>query len=91
MKRCEISAALYDNQSNPVRDFKLELVAIADNQHQTVITVTDHATGASTVTKLPISDYTNLWGKLNKSIANLDPQSIQKLATKLMGLISFLG
>ena len=91
MKRCEVSIVLYDDQGRASRDLRVDLNSVDDGKHQPVVTMRDRASGASTVTKLPISDYSSLLGKLNAKISNLDSQSAQGLISKVITAINFFG
>lgn len=89
MKKFEFSVTLCDNDQ-PTRDLKVEFVEVGERRFQPVITVNDHETGFSTVTKLPISDYTALRSKLDQAVKNLDVNDVQKLARKVTTLLSFV-
>ena len=73
-----------------VRDLKVEFASVGDGKYQPTVTVNDIETGVSSITKLPVSDYTALGEKLNRTIANLDPQSVPRFAGKIGMLLSFL-
>ena len=89
MQKFELSVVLYENDQ-PVRDFRVEFVSVGDNKHQPVITVNDRETGFSTITKLPVSDYTALRSKLDQLISQLDVNSVEKLARKVTTLLSYI-
>lgn len=89
MKKFGLSVVFHDNDK-VTRDLKVEFVEVGDGKFQPVINVNDNETGFSTVTKLPISDYTVLRSKLDKIVRDLDVNDVEKLARKVTTLLSFV-
>lgn len=89
MKKFEFSVALHDNDELS-RDLKVEFTSVGDGKYQPVVTVNDRRTGFSTVTKLPVSDYTVLRSKLDRAIGHLDAKGVVSLARKITTFLSFV-
>lgn len=89
MQKFEFSVVLQDNDK-VTRDMKVEFIEVGNGRYQPVINVNDHETGFSTVTKLPVSDYTALRSKLDKVVRQLDVNDVEKLARRVTTLLSFV-
>lgn len=88
MKRFEFSVSIQEEDGSS-RVLKLELVP-SGNLYQPVITTTDSRTGFSSVTRLPISDYTSLREKISK-LFTLDFNGLEKMVRKIITMLSLFS
>lgn len=86
----DFSLNVYDEQGQPLRSIKVELVPVSNDQtkQQPVIIVTDRDTGFSVNMKLPHADYTSLQKAFDQAYACCDLQAIPKIILSVMAIFS---
>lgn len=88
--KLEFFLNMYDEQEQPVRTIKVELVPVPDDpaKQQPVVTVIDRDTGFSVNMKLPHADYMSLQKAFEQAYACCDMQAIPKIVLSVMAIFS---